>query len=150
MRKQRIYIDTSVIGGCLDAKFTSESSALFEMARAGIVVFVISDVVLDELDGAPREVQALLAELPDAAYEVVESSFESEALRDSYVDANVVGPASRNDAHHVAIASVERADMIVSWNFRHIVHLDKIRGFNAINLQQGYPPIGIRFPKEIV
>jgi hypothetical protein len=98
MRRQRIYIDTSVVGGCLDAKFSTESAALFEMARSGLVVFVISDVVLDELVEAPREVQALLAELPDHAYEVVESSFESEALRNSYVDANVLGHASRNDA----------------------------------------------------
>lgn len=150
MRKQRIYIDTSVVGGCLDAKFASESGALLEMARTGVVVLVLSDIVLDELDGAPREVQALLSDLPDYACEVVESSFESEALRDSYIDANVVGRASRNDAHHVAIASVERVDMIVSWNFRHIVHLDKIRGFNAVNLQQGYPLIEIRSPKEII
>ena len=150
MRKQRVYIDTSVVGGCFDAKFASESLALFEMARAGIVVFVISDLLLDELLNAPREVQALLADLPGYAYEVVESSFESEALRDSYIDANVVGRASRNDAHHVAIASVERVDMIVSWNFKHIVHLDKIRGFNAVNLQQGYPLVEIRSPKEIV
>jgi len=120
------------------------------MARTGTIVFVISDVVLDELDEAPREVQALLADLPDYAYEVLESSFESEALRDSYIEANVVGTGSKNDAHHVAIASVHRVDMIVSWNFRHIVHLDKIRGFNAVNLQQGYPLIEIRSPKEIV
>ncbi len=120
------------------------------MARAGSIALVISDIVLDELDGAPPEVQALLAELPEHAYEVVESSFESEALRDSYLDANVVGYASRNDAHHVAIASVERVDMIVSWNFKHVVHLDKIRAFNAANLPEGCPLIEVRSPKEIV
>ncbi len=150
MKRQRIYIDTSVVGGCFDARFDSESAALFEMARAGRVILVVSDVVLDELDMAPLEVQAMLADLPGEAYEVVESSFESEALRDCYIEARVVGKASRNDAHHVAIASVERVDMIVSWNFKHIVHLDKIRGFNSVNLQQGYPLIEIRSPKEVV
>lgn len=150
MRKQRVYIDTSVIGGCLDALFAVESLQLFDMARKGLVKFVFSDIVLDEMSHALREVQAALEALPDYAYEVVESSFESEALRDAYLEADVVGAASLNDAHHVAIASVERVDMIVSWNFKHIVHLDKIRGFNAVNLQQGYPMIEIRSPREIV
>lgn len=150
MRRQRIYVDTSVVGGCLDTEFAGESLALFEMARNNFVIIVVSDIVLDELDKAPREVQAVLANIPRHAYEVVESSFESETLRDSYLEANVVGMSARNDAHHVAIASVERVDMIVSWNFKHIVHLDKIRGFNAINLQQGYPLVEIRTPREIV
>ena len=150
MRKQRVYIDTSVVGGCCDAMFSVESSQLFDMARRGIVMLVFSDVVLDEINDAPRDVQAVLENLPVDAYEIVESSFESEALRDCYLDAHVLGGASTNDAHHVAIASVERVDMIVSWNFKHIVHLDKIRGFNAVNLQQGYPMIEIRSPREIV
>ncbi|HPO14207.1 MAG TPA: PIN domain-containing protein [Candidatus Hydrogenedentes bacterium] len=150
MRKQKIYIDTSVIGGCLDEEFSSESTSLFELARKGDILFVISDVVLEELDRAPVDVQVLFSNLPKHAYEIVESSYESETLRDIYLDAEIVGSASRNDAHHVAIASVERVDMIVSWNFKHIVHLDKIRGFNAVNLQQGYPLIEIRSPREIV
>ena len=150
MRKQRIYIDTSVVGGCCDAVFSVESLQLFDMARRGIVTLVFSDIVLDEINDAPRDVQAVLESLPVDAYEVVESSFESEALRDSYLEANILGGASINDAHHVAITSVERVDMIVSWNFKHIVHLDKIRGFNAVNLQQGYSLLEIRSPKEIV
>jgi predicted nucleic acid-binding protein len=150
MKKQRIYIDTSVIGGCIDAMFSTESTLLFDMARSGTITFILSDIVLDELDKAPIEVQELLATLPSYAYEVVESSFESEILCARYIAANVVGRASRNDAHHVAIASVERVDMIVSWNFKHIVHLDKIRGFNAVNLQEGYPLLEIRSPREIV
>jgi hypothetical protein len=55
-----------------------------------------------------------------------------------------------DDAHHVAIATVARVDVIVSWNFRHIVHFDKIRGFNAVNFREGYPAMEIRSPKELV
>ncbi|HOH28147.1 MAG TPA: PIN domain protein [Candidatus Hydrogenedentes bacterium] len=150
MRKQRIYIDTSVVGGCCDAVFPVESLQLFDMARRGIVIFVFSDIVLDEINDAPREVQAVIESLPANTYEIVESSVESEALRDCYLEANILGSASINDAHHVAIASVKRVDMIVSWNFKRLVHLDKIRGFNAVNLQQGYLMIEIRSPKEIV
>ena len=46
--------------------------------------------------------------------------------------------------------AIAHADLIVSWNFRHIVHFDKIRGFNAVNLQEGYPLIDIRSPKEVI
>jgi hypothetical protein len=71
-------------------------------------------------------------------------------LCEAYLEAGVVTPQSSNDAHHVALATVARADVIVSWNFRHIVHLDRIRRFNAVNLRDGYPLIDIRSPKEIV
>ena len=72
------------------------------------------------------------------------------SLRDAYLAAGVVGPSSRNDAEHVALATVARADLIVSWNFKHLVHIDKIRGFNAVNLRDGYPTLEIRSPKEVV
>jgi hypothetical protein len=71
-------------------------------------------------------------------------------LRDAYLAAGVVGAASENDAHHVALAAVARADLIVSWNFKHIVHVDKIRRFNAVNLIEGYGMIDIRSPLEVV
>ena len=109
-------------------------------------VYLLRDV----FRGAIDNLMAVLESLPVDAYEIVESSFESEALRDCCLEANILGGTSINDAHHVAIASVERVDMIVSWKFKHIVHLAKIRGFNAVNLQQGYPMIEIRSPREIV
>ena len=67
-----------------------------------------------------------------------------------YLDAGVVGPASGNDALHVAIATVARADVVASWNFKHIVHMDKVRGFNAVNLSEGSPLIDIRSPLELI
>ncbi len=75
---------------------------------------------------------------------------EAESLRDAYLRNDVVGEAQKNDALHVALASIAKADMIVSWNFKHIVHYDKIRGFNAVNLREGYLPIDIRSPLEVV
>jgi len=61
-----------------------------------------------------------------------------------------VGLACGNDALHVALAVVARADMIVSWNFKHIVHFDKMRGFNAVNLKEGYAQLMILSPLEVV
>jgi hypothetical protein len=55
-----------------------------------------------------------------------------------------------DDALHVALATVTRCDKIVSWNFRHIVHSDKIRYYHAVNLMQGYDLIEIFSPKEVI
>jgi 2-keto-3-deoxy-6-phosphogluconate aldolase len=92
----------------------------------------------------------VLAALPVDATETVTISDESRELRDAYPAAGVVGAGSESDAHHVALATVARADLIVSWNFRHIVHVDKIKMFNAVNLMHGYGLIDIRSPLEVV
>ena len=145
----RIYIDNSVVGGCHDEEFDEESIALFNMAREGKVVLLVSGLLLDELDPAPPEVREVLPSLPQGAIERVEVTEEAEALRDAYLAAGVVGPARARDALHVATAAVAEADMIVSWNFKHIVHHEKIRGFHAVNMLKGYSPIGIFSPLEV-
>jgi predicted nucleic acid-binding protein len=150
MKRLRIYADTSVIGGCLDDEFAEASRALLDGAREGRFVLLLSDLLAAELERASPEVQAVLADLPQEAFERIESSDESVRLRDAYLKAEVVTAQQVADAHHIALATVCRADVVVSWNFRHIVHWDKIRGFNAVNLRQGYPAIEIRSPQEVV
>jgi len=54
------------------------------------------------------------------------------------------------DAQHIAIASVERVDVLVSWNFQHIVNLDRIHAFNSVNLKLGYLMLEIRSPREVI
>jgi hypothetical protein len=146
----RSYVDTSVIGGSLDEEFAEESLALLEMAERGEATLLVSDVLLEELGGAPADVRALLDRLGSVSTELLEASEEAIRLRDAYLAAGVVGPAAERDAQHVAIATVAQADLIVSWNFKHPVHVDKIRGFNAVNLAQGYRLIDIRSPVEVV
>ncbi|TFH14513.1 MAG: PIN domain protein [Lentisphaerales bacterium] len=150
MKKPRIYVDSSVIGGCCDDEFREESRALLAMASRGQVHLILSELLVRELEGAPEEVRTVPALIPSDAFESVSLSVEAQELRDRYLEANVVGPAQSNDAYHVALATVAKAEMIVSWNFRHIVHFDKIRGFNAVNLREGYLPIEIHSPKEVV
>jgi len=150
MKRIRVYADTSVIGGCLDDEFAEESRGVLDAAREGRFVLFLSDLLAAELERASREVRALLADLPADAFERVFSSDESACLRDAYLRAKVVTARHAADAHHIALATVCRADVVVSWNFRHIVHWDKIRGFNAVNLREGYPPIEIRSPQEVV
>ena len=147
----RVYVDTSVIGGCLDEEFADESRALLDLARDGRLVLLVSDLLLEELASAPPAVLEVLAALPPDATETLTTTEGSRRLRDAYLAAGVVGAASERDAHHVALASVARADLIVSWNFKHIVHVDKIRMFNAVNLMQGHGLIEYPFsPTEVV
>jgi hypothetical protein len=70
-------------------------------------------------------------------------------LADKYIEAKVVGKTSRADCQHIAIATLCNADVLVSWNFKHIVNLDRIRGYNGINYQNGYKMIEIRTPQEL-
>jgi predicted nucleic acid-binding protein len=146
----RIYVDTSVIGGCCDEEFADASQKLIALAKNRTALLLLSDLMITELQHAPVSVQKVLDQLPFASTEEVRVSDESRALRDAYLAAGVIGPTHRNDAHHVALASLARADMIVSWNFKHLVHFDKIRGFNAVNLRDGYAPIAIYSPLEVV
>lgn len=150
MKKMRIYPDTSVIGGCFDDEFRDASRAFFEQAKIGRFVVLESDLLASELRRAPDDVRNVMADLPDGCIERVFMTDEASELRDAYMDAKIVGPKHQADAHHVALATVARADVITSWNFRHIVHLDKIKAFNAVNLREGYQPIEIRSPLEII
>lgn len=149
MRKQRVYIDTSVVGGCIEDEFAEASRRLFEMAERGEIILLASDLLADELVDAPRAVSEILRMLPNDCVEPIIRSEEAYALQEKYLTAGILGQSSDNDALHVALATVAGADIIVSWNFRHIVHLDKIRKYNAINALEGYRPIEIRSPKEI-
>ncbi len=74
----------------------------------------------------------------------------SRYLRNAYLEANIVSPKSTDDATHVAIATISMADAIVSWNFKHIVQLDKMKMYNQINLLNGYGILTIVSPREII
>lgn len=87
--------------------------------------------------------------MPQKQIEKVKLSSEASILAEKYIAAKVVGKTSKADCQHIAIATICRADVLVSWNFKHIVNLDRIRGYNGINYQSGYPMIEIRTPKEI-
>ncbi len=146
----RVYIDTSVIGGCLDDEFAMWSKSLFDEFRSGIKIAVISDLTLRELEEAPEEVRQTLLELPSESIEYVFLTDEAIALADTYITQGVVNERHLIDAQHIAIATIERVDVLVSWNFKEIVNLERIRKFNAVNLMQGYHLLEIRSPLEVL
>ena len=150
MHKPRIYIDTSVIGGCFDEEFKVWSNLLFENFFSGRNIAVISETTLDELTDAPVEVQTQIKNIPNGFLEVIELSDEILKLANDYISSGILGEKSREDALHIASATVCEVDLIVSWNFKHIVNLDKIRKYNAVNILNGYRYIDIRTPMEVI
>ena len=150
MIKFRIYIDTSVIGGCFDDEFAEYSNLLFQEFITGKKIAVVSNITLKELKQAPENVKKKFKEIPKENIEYVGLSAEAEELAQKYIENGVISSNYFLDAEHIAIATVEKVDIVVSWNFKHIVNINKIRGFNSINLKEGYQVIEIRSPMEII
>jgi predicted nucleic acid-binding protein len=148
--KRRIYIDTSVIGGYFDDEFEVATKLLFERIKNKDFDIYFSEVNETELSLAPKNVQDIKLIIPQDCYKYLELNDESKKLAETYVNEKALGKASMNDAFHIAIASVNRLDCLVSWNFKHIVNFDKIKLFNSINLKLGYPLIDIRTPLEFL
>ncbi len=148
--KPRIYTDTSVLGGCEDEEFAEHSVRLMEGFVRGELVLVLSSLTVQELVDAPVEVRRRLAMVPEAHIETLQLDAESRELAEAYLAAGVLTAKMRADAQHIAIATVGRADVLVSWNFKHIVNLQRIHGFNSVNLRKGYPMMEIRTPREVL
>ena len=148
--KPRIYVDTSVIGGCHDDEFREQSMQLFKMFRQGEATMLLSGTTLDELAEAPPPVRQATSTVPSEHKELLAVSREAEELADAYIAGEALGGTSRTDALHIALATLGKADVLVSWNFRHMVNWRRIRACNEVNRQNGYPAIDIRTPEEIV
>lgn len=145
----RIYLDTSVIGGVFAKAFSVDTKPLFEHVINKKAIILVSTLLEAELLRAPVHVKDFLKTLPASQIEKVELTNEALKLADMYIAAKVVGKTSLIDCQHIAIATICRADVLASWNFKHIVNLERIRGYNSINLRNGYPLLEIRSPKEI-
>jgi len=122
--RPRIYVDTSVSGGCEDVEFIGHSR------RAAV--------------------RAHLEGVPESLVEVLALDSEAEELAAQYINDGAVGKNERADALHIALATAARVDVLVSWNFKHIVNLRRIHAFNAVNLKYGYPVLEIRNPREVI
>ncbi len=148
--KQRIYIDTSLVGGYFDEEFKEATIKLFERLDNNEVVFVVSDLLDLELINAPQQVREHLLKFSTDKFERVELTEEAVRLADSYINEKVVGKTSLVDCRHIALATIHKVDVLASWNFKHIVNLDRIKGFNSVNLRLGYSMIEIRSPNDLV
>lgn len=149
MRKIRVYVDTSVFGGTQNEEFAGASRRFFERAARGRYLVSVSRITTTELEEAPQPVRDVLGTLPPTGIEHVPGGAEVNELAEAYIAAGALGQPNRPDAMHVAAASVAGADLIISWNFEHIVRYDRIQKFNGVNAVKGYRALDIRSPLEI-
>ncbi|MCL4378396.1 MAG: PIN domain protein [Actinobacteria bacterium] len=145
----QIYTDTSVFGGCFDLEFKKWSCKLIDEFMIGEKIVAIADLTLKELEKAPLEVRNLVQRIPEKYKKYLLLEEEAKELAQYYIEDGAIDKSYLIDAQHIAIATVNRVDVLVSWNFKHIVNLNKIRLYNSVNLKCGYPLLEIRSPLEV-
>ena len=148
--KQRLYIDTSVFGGHYDVEFAEFTVPLFERLNEGEFTLLFSTVTQEELITAPQKVKELVTKIKVEHTEFLVTNEEAVDLAIEYITEKVVGQTSYADCLHIALATINRADYLISWNFKHIVNVQRIRGYNAINIKNGYKQLEIRSPRDFV
>lgn len=147
---QKLYLDTSVFGGYFDEEFAEFTIPLFKRLDNGEFTLLYSSVTQDELENAPKNVRDLVIKLKAANTEFLEVTNEAVNLATEYIEEKVVGKTSYADCLHIALATINRADYLISWNFKHIVNVQRIRGYNSINIKSGYKQLEIRSPRDFM
>ncbi len=145
-----VYADTSTIGGCFDEEFQEWSVALGEEFKIRKKIIMLSDLTLQELEFAREEVREKIKEIPKKYQISIGVTDEAIQLAEAYINEGALTIKSYNDALHIALATLNNAGVLASWNFKHIVNLNRIRLYNSINLKLGYRMIEIRTPREIL
>ena len=148
--QQRLYIDTSVFGGYYDDEFSEFTIPLFNRLNKGEFTLLFSTVTQDELENAPEKVRNLVQYIKVDYTEFIETNDETVELATEYITEKVVGQTSFADCLHIALATINRADYLISWNFKHIVNVQRIQGYNAINIKNGYKQLEIRSPRDFI
>ena len=146
----RIYIDTSVVGGYYDKEFHQATKKFFSRVEKGDFFLIVSELLQAELLRAPEFIRNHLENYSKKQIQIVELTEEAKFLADKYIEEEVVGKTSKADCQHIAIATLSNVDVLVSWNFKHIVNLKRIKGYNSVNQKFKYPILEIRTPKEIL
>ncbi|WP_373058779.1 PIN domain-containing protein [Zunongwangia sp. H14] len=150
MKKQRIYLDTSVFGGYFDPEFDEFTKPLFRRINNGEFIILLSAVLQRELKPAPQKIVKLITGLKSDFTEFLDENDEAVELAVEYIAEKVVGQTNFADCLHIALATIHQADLLVSWNFKHLVNVERIRGYNSINIKKGYKQLDIRSPRELM
>lgn len=143
----KLYLDTSVYGGYFDEEFKEATQPLFERIMKREFEVMQSNLLIRELLLAPDRVKDLYNAVPNPKKIIYNN--HSVNLSKKYIEEKVVGTTSLSDCIHIAIATVYEADLLISWNFKHMVNITKIAGYNSVNENEGYKRIEIRSPREI-
>lgn len=144
-----LYIDTSVFGGYFDKEFSKETIPFFNKVFRKKIKILISDILELEIYRGPEFIISFFESIPNELIVRVDMTDDVRDLSLKYITEKVVGKTSFADGQHIAFATINRADVLVSWNFKHIVNLERIRGYNSVNYREGYKILEIRTPIEI-
>lgn len=148
--KQRLYLDTSIFGGYFDEEFEEFTKPLFDRMQKGEFVLLFSAATQDELENAPLQVKELVKYLKIEFTELIEITEDAVELATKYIIDKVVGQTSYADCLHIALATIHHADFLISWNFKHIVNVQRIIAYNATNIKNGYKQLEIRSPRDLM
>jgi len=143
-------LDTSVFGGFFDDEFKEFTKPLFDRIKRGEFTIIFSTMLEEELELAPEKVRKLVLGIDNDDTEFVTETDNAVELATEYVSEKVVGQTSYSDCLHIALATINQADLLISWNFKHIVNIQRIRGYNSINIKNGYKQLEIRSPRDLM
>jgi len=147
-----LYLDTSVIGGYFEEEDLWQrepTRELWRLMELGIYRFVTSKVSAEEIILAPERVRTLFA-ATFPAEAILPVTDEVKQLATAYIRQGILPEKCGADARHVAACTVAGIENLVSWNFKHLVNVERRRGFNGINLLHGHRNVSIVSPQELV
>jgi len=153
-KRGRIYLDTSVFGALYDAedpKRISIVESLLKKIRNGDYEAFVSRLTLQEVIKAPENIKkGLTNTIRDLDLAVLEENEESFELAELFLTEDVIPQKFRDDARHIAIAIFYNLDVLVSWNYRHMVNIRVKKMINSLCIRQGFKPIDIVSPEEVI
>lgn len=153
MIKQKFYLDTSVFNFLLAEDEPTKRKVTEELFKKlpDLGEIYISDIVsLEVLESSSPIRERLIAVINKQEPIILTIDEEIRELAEEYIRAGIIPAKYRDDALHIAVAVVNRLDVIVSWNFEHIVKLKTKREVNGLNLMLGYKEIEIVSPEEVI
>ena len=154
MRIPKIYLETSVLNFIFaddapDKK--ADTIRLFEEISDGKYRPFTSIYVTEEIDNAPEnKKRGMYGLITDHDVEVLQKTDEIKHLADAYVNEGIIPKRHSTDALHIAAATVNDLDIIVSWNFRHIVKRKTVIMTESVNLRNGYKKMEIYSPTQVI
>jgi hypothetical protein len=155
----KIYLETTMFSFYYGSEttpeykqFKADTLAVFDLVKSGKYEVYTSQLAIDELTGEPNEDRRIkmLTLIPEYGVKVLPLTEEAQRLTELYISEEVVSPAWKMDAAHIAITAVNGLDFIVSLNFTHIVRPWTVERVRRVNYREGYKPIGIYKPSEVL
>lgn len=155
MPKDRIYLDTSVLGAIYDtedpSRIENTEQLLARLSSDEGYESFISNILIEEIERAPSDIKDGLKEkIQEMNVEIIYESDECIELVEEYLRQEVIPLKYRDDARHIAVAVFNHIDYIITWNCKHMANIRNKRLINGINMMLGYPQIDIVTPMEVI